>query len=213
MTSKRINLVLLAAIGLLFIGLLAGAYGINSLLSSQAVKLTNLKAKNLALSQQHQSLAKAKKEIATYSDLEKITHSVVPEDKNQTVAVREIVNIADTNDINLTSITFPASSLGGTVVGGATSSGATSTPPAASAKTTALSQLLPVKNIAGVYQLLISVQSDANKPVPYSKFIDFLSDLEHNRHTAQVSNIVIQPDSTNRNNLTFSLSLNEYIKP
>ncbi len=219
MSSKRLYLILIGSIGLLFVGLIAGTYGANSLLSGQAKKLTSLKAKDMALAQEQLSLTQAKKDIKTYSGLQKILQSVVPEDKDQAEAVREIVNIAAANNIKLTAINFPASTLGtgpGGVATTSSSSAGSSTAkpsPAASAKTSALSQLQPVKNIPGVYNLLITVQGDPNQPVPYSKFINFLEALEHNRRTAQVSTITITPDANNRNLLTFNLTLNEYIKP
>lgn len=216
MNSKRLHLVLLAVIALLFIGLVGGAYGANKLLVKEADKLRNLKAKSQALVQEEGELKKAKKDIAKYAELEKITRSVVPEDKSQAEAVREIVNIAAANGVSLASITFPASTLGGNASGGAAVPSASTAAPAtgssaASPKT--LSQLQPVKNISGVYQLLITVSSDTTKPVPYSRFISFLNGLERNRRTAQVSTITLQPDNNNRNLLNFNLTLTEYIKP
>ena len=199
----------------MLIGLIGGAYGVNSLLSKESRKLTALKAKSQALVQEELALKKAKKDITKYAELEKITRAVVPEDKSQAEAVREIVNIAAANGISLASITFPASTLGNTSSGTVVPS----TAPAASATSTAtttpktLSQLQPVKNISGVYQLLVTVNSDSDKPVPYNRFINFLSDLEHNRRTAQVSSITLQPDNNNRNLLNFNLTLTEYIKP
>src|SRR5665213_1586118 len=98
--SKRLYYLLAGLVGLLLAGLIGGAYGTNQLLTSQAVKVTSLKAKSLALSQEQLSLANAKKEVQTYSDLLKITQTIVPEDKDQAEAVREIVNIAASNDIS-----------------------------------------------------------------------------------------------------------------
>jgi hypothetical protein len=207
MNSKRLNWLLMGIIALLIIGLLGGAYGVNSLLVKHANSLTDLKAKNQALEQEKIALAKAKQDIKKYSELEKITKTVVPEDKSQAEAVREIVNIASDNAITLGSITFPASTLGQGVGGKAT------TPVVVNPKTAGLSQLTPVKNIPGVYQLPIVVNSDADHPVPYNRFISFLDALEHNRRTAQVSSITLQPDPNNRTNLSFNLTLNEYIKP
>jgi cell division protein FtsB len=216
MNSKRLHLVLVATLVLLFIGLLGGAYGINKLLASEANKLTALKAKNLALGQEQLSLNKAKKDIKTYDNLDKIAQDVVPQDKNQAEAVREIVNIAAANDVSLAAINFPASTLG--VLPNGTAPAATSgtaSPAAAGGNTKAagLSQLVPVKNIPGIYQLPITVNGNPNQPVQYEKFINFLSDLEHNRRTAQVGTITIQPDPVNRDYLTFTLTLSEYIKP
>jgi hypothetical protein len=215
MTSKRFHIIMLASLVLLLVGLLGGTYGINSLLVSRAGKLTALKAKSLALAQEQVSLNQAKKDIQKYSGLDNTARSVVPQDKDQAEAVREIVNIAAANSVSLASITFPASSLGsGPVgVGAATPSSTVPAGSAATSKAGALSQLTVVKNIPGVYQLPITVDGDSNQPVQYNKFITFLSDLEHNRRTAQVAGITIQPDAKNPAYLTFNLTLNEYIKP
>jgi len=215
MTSKRLHPALIGVISLLLIGLLAGTYGINKMLGTQANKLTGLKAKNQALEQERLSFKKARKDIKTYSGLYKIAQSVVPEDKDQAEAVREIVNIAAANNVNLAAINFPASTLGGN---GMAQAGGTSgtTKPSASAgnsKTNSLSQLTPVKSIKGVYELPITVEGDPKNPVRYDEFISFLSALEHNRRTAQVSTVSIHPDTKDSNYLSFTLNLNEYIKP
>ena len=211
MSSKRLYFVLLGLIGLLCVGLLAGVYGINGLLTDQANQLTGLKAKSQALGLEQQSLIKAKKDIQKYGDLEKIAQAVVPQDKNQAEAVREIVNIAAANGVSLAAINFPTSTLGTAVGGGVVTP---ASPLAANnSKAGSLSQLQPVKNIPGVYQLLITVQGDSAHPVPYNQLIGFLSSLEHNRRTAQVSTISMQPSATNPNLLTFTLGLSEYIKP
>lgn len=216
MNSKRVYFGLVGAICLLFLGLIVGTVQVNKTLSSRADKLTNLKAKSAALAQERLTLRKVSKDIKTYTELQKITKAIVPEDKSQAEAVREIVKIAAKNDVSLASITFPASTLGN---GPTPTAGATVAPVAAQASTAAsskvgsLSQLTPVKSIPGVYQLLITVRSDPDKPVRYDKFVNFLSDLERNRRTAQVSTITIEPDKENRNFLSFTLGLNEYIKP
>jgi len=214
MTAKRLYFVLIGVISLLCFGLLFGAYGVNKLLVGRADTLTNLKAKNVALSQEQTSLIQSKKDIKTYAELDKIAKSVVPADKDQAEAVREIVNIAGANGVSLAAINFPASTLGSLGNGTAAASATTAPNPAISnPKAGALSQLQPVKTIPGIYQLTITVQGDPNQPVRYDKFISFLSALEHNRRTAQVSTITLQPNTDNRNFLAFTLTLNEYIKP
>lgn len=215
MNSRKLYYVLIGVICLLFVGLLAGAYGTNTVLTARANKLTSLKAKSQALNQEQLGLASAKKEVKTYSGLEKVAKAVVPEDKDQAEAVREIVNIAAANGISLSAINFPASTLGNvsTSSSAASSTSASTSPAKPNAKAAKLSQLQPVKNIPGVYVLQITVQGDPNKPVSYSSFINFLNDLEHNRRTAQISSITLQPNANNPNLLTFTLTLNEYIKP
>lgn len=213
MSSKRLYFVLISGIVVLFVAMLAGAYGIDSLLAGRATKLTQAKAKNQALNEEQLSLANAKKEVAKYSDLEQIAKTVVPQDKDQAQAVREIVNIAAANNVSLASITFPASTLGNLPVSTGAGVAAATTPVKVSSSAGKLSQLQAVKNIPGVYSLQLTVQSDPNAPVTYNAFINFLDGLEHNRRTAQISSISLAPDAKNSNLLTFTLVLNEYIKP
>lgn len=216
MNSKRLFFVLSGLVGLLLVGLVAGANGASQLLKQRADSLVKLKAQSQALDKEQITLRTAKKQVAAYADLNQIAHAVVPQDKNQAEAVREIVNLANANSVTLDSITFPASSLGTSASGSASSAAPKQASPAGGAinsKTDALSQLVPVKNIPGVYLLQIVVTGDPNRPVPYDKFINFLAALEHNRRTAQVSQISLIPDVSNRSLLSFNLTLNEYIKP
>jgi hypothetical protein len=211
MNSKRLYFSLIGSLVLLFIALIVGTLQVNKYLSKQANDLTALKAKSMALSQEQTSLAKAKKDIKQYSDLNNVTRTIVPEDKSQAEAVREIVNVADANKVTLGTVSFPSSTLG--AAAGKTSTVATSTPVISNPATDKLSQLKPVLGIVGVYQLSINVDSDTNSPVTYDQFIGFLSGLEHNRRTAQVNTITIEPKKGNTSLLDFKLTLNEYIKP
>lgn len=220
MSSKRLHTVLIGIVALLFVCLLGGVYGVNKLLTSETDNLVVLKAKSQALTQEQTSLNKAKKDALRYENLNKIAQAVVPQDKNQAEAVREIVNIAADNGITLAAINFPASTLGNLPNGTAApatpaSAGAApaASASAASSKGANLSQLTALKNIPGVYQLPITINNDSAHPVPYADFINFLSALEHNRRTSQVQTIAIQPAASKPGSITFSLTLNEYIKP
>ena len=77
----------------------------------------------------------------------------------------------------------------------------------------AISQVKPVEGITGVYQLELNVNTDATSPITYAQLIDFLSRLEQNRRTAQITNLTIQPSPTDRNLLAVTLQLTIYIKP
>lgn len=208
MTSKRIYYLLIGALALSFIGIIAGTYGISTLFTTKSNDLSNNKAKSAAFAQEKVIFAKAQQQVKEYASLNEIAKAIVPQDKDQAEAVREIVNIASQYGISLASVNFPASSLGN--VANPTAPTSANAPTVA---TKSFSQLQPVKNIPGVYQLTITVTGDSNKPVPYAKFISFLQALERNRRTAQVSTITLEPNVDNRNLLTFTLTLNEYIKP
>jgi hypothetical protein len=198
MNSKRTFYVLLGLNCLLVLGIFGAAYGIDQLLVAQSKKIVGQRLEIQTLDAQTAALGLAKKDVTKYTELAAIAKSIVPQDKDQAQTVREIVNIAAANGIKLGSVSFPSSTLGAKATG--------------SLSTLTLSQLTPVKGINGVYSLKVVVQSDTASPVPYSKFISFLAALEHNRRTALVSNITLTPDAKNPNNISFSLSLDEYIK-
>jgi hypothetical protein len=198
MNSKTLFSVLVVVLVLLGGGILAAAYEASNLLEKRSAMLAGLKATDQAETAKKAQLVKNKKDIVTYAELNQIAKTVVPQDKDQAEAVREIVNLAGKSGISkLSSISFPPSTLGGAKV--RTAHG--------------LTQLTAVKGIPGVYNLQITVTQADSDPVPYSSFTDFLSRLEQNRRTAQVSSITVQPNPKSPNLVSFTLVVNEFIKP
>lgn len=198
MKPKQLYFALIATLVLLVAGFGGLAYGTNTLLSSQASKLSKLRADSDVASSLQATLTKNKQDIAKYSELNTIAETIVPQDKDQAEAVREIVNLAAQSGISkLSSISFPSSTLGA-VLGNTNSK---------------ITQLVPVKGMSGVYNLPITVSQDASSHITYSQLTTFLSKLEQNRRTAQVSSLSIQPDAEDPNLVAFTLIMNEYIKP
>ncbi len=194
LNSRILNRLLLILIAVLVLGVLFSSKIIVDRLKGQSNTLVSLKAQGQALSEEQTYLAKAKAEIKQYSSLQQITESIVPQDKDQAATVREIVNLAKANNITLSAITFPSSSLGN------------------SPTAITLSQLTPVKGIPGVYTLPIQVDGgQGNNAVSYSSFYSFLTSLEQNRRTSLVTGLNIQPLPNGY--VTFSLTINEYVKP
>ena len=198
MNSKKLYFGLIGLLVLLGIGMLVSAREANVLLENKSKTLASLKASALDTDAQRTQVAQDKKDIAIYADLNNIAKSVVPQDKDQAEAVREIVNLASKSGIpQISSIAFPASTLGGTIT--KTSGG--------------LTQVTPVKGIPGVYDLQITVTQASTSEVPYNNFIAFLTRLEQNRRTAEVSSINVQPDQKTPNMIAFTLVIDEFIKP
>lgn len=216
MSSKRAFIVMIALCCLSVGALGASVFFGNQLLQSHSQKLTDLKVETAVVDAQQTALTKAKKDIETYTTLNDIAKQIVPQDKDQARAVREIIALATQSGVPITGITFPASNLGQTPAkttptegDGSSSSGTDATTPAAPP----VSQVKPVDGITGVYQLELNVSTDTKQPITYAQLIDFLQRLEHNRRTAQITNLSIQPSATNRNLLTVTLQLTIYIKP
>jgi hypothetical protein len=210
MNSKRVYYVMLGLVSVLFLAVLIGTVQVNGMLKSKAKELTDLKLQSQVVSSQQVGLQQAKKQVAQYSGFEETAKSIVPQDKDQAEAVREITKVAtDSGIARLSSVTFPLSTLGG--IAGATSTSSSTTPAPQSKKS--LTQLAPVKGITGVYSLQITIQQTSDAAIPYSQFLLFLEKLEQNRRTAQVSSIVLQPDNVHPNLVAFTLTINEFIKP
>ncbi len=213
MNSKKFYFILLSTVGLLIIALIGGAYFADGLFKKQAGVLLEARSKSLALESKQQQLIKAKNDIVKYKSLGEIAKSVVPQDKDQAQTIREIVKLADASGIKLGSITFPSSTLGAALAAPVKpvepTAGAAAPAPVAAPQ----SQLKAVPDIPGVFDLAIIVQSDSTAPADYGQFIDFLAALENNRRTAIVSGITLTPDTKDPSLISFTLNINEYIKP
>lgn len=196
MSTKRIYFLLCAAAIASGLSIFVSAYVMNALLQKKSNTLVEAKLENRLLDEQQTALVNANRTIAQYQELNNIAKSVVPQDKDQAEAVRQIVKIANESGVKLGAITFPASALG--------QSGKNSN---------SVTQVKPVSGIPGLFTLEVTVQQDNANPTTYPKLVDFLSRLENNRRTAQVTSVTVQPVPQNRNVLNFSLTLNTYIKP
>lgn len=215
MSTKRMYYLMVSLCIMATAGLVGSAVVGNQFLQKQSQKLTDLKVEAAVVEQQQTALAQAKRDIETYAELNDIAKQIVPQDKDQARAVREIIAIAEQSGIRIQSVTFPASNLGQTPARSApsasSSSGDSDDTPAPAAPT--MSQVKPVEGITGVFQLELTVTTDMASPITYTQLIQFLSRLEQNRRTAQITNLAIQPTAEDRNLLTISLQLTIYIKP
>lgn len=212
MNSKRFFYLMNGLVILLGITIITATVVGNNLLQKQAQKLTALKLDNRVLDEQQTSLTQAKKDVEKYAELEKEAKAIVPQDKDQAEAVREIVKIANDTGVKLSTISFPASTLGSTAPAPSSTSG-TSGATSTAIKAPPVTQVKPAEGIPGLYVMEITLQQDASHPISYSGLINFLDKLEQNRRTAQVTSVTIQPTAQNPDKLTFNLLLNVYIKP
>ena len=199
MNAQKLSSVLIGLLALCGIGLFYSVYQANSMLSEKSEHLVALKATDAATAQQEADLQKAKQDVAQYSELNEIAKSVVPQDKDQAKTVSEIVKLASESGIpRLSSVAFPPSTLG-----------AAKQPK----NSGGLTQVTLVKGLSGVYSLQITVTQADTEPVPYNNFIKFLSKLELNRRTAQVSSISVTPNPLRPDMVSFTLVIDEFIKP
>jgi hypothetical protein len=208
MNSKRVFFIMIGVLAILLLGTIGSAYVANMMLEKQATTLKSLKLLADVNNQEKTSLAQAKKDIVKYDELQQIAKTIVPQDKDQAETVRDIVKLAGDSGFKPTSITLPASTLGTGTKAVAGTNGV-----AAPTVGTNLTQLTPAKGNPGLYILEVTISQDSSAPIPYSQFIDFLSRLEQNRRTALVTSVVLQPSIKDPSMLSFTLTLNKYIKP
>lgn len=203
MNSKHVNYLIILLLIVLGFAVIGSAVYSAKILGKESDKLVELKLENRLLEDQQTALNVAKRSLEEYRELDKIATTVLPQDKDQAKAVREIVKISEESGIKLASITFPSSNLGTAqskpVTGDTTSSSET--------------QVKPVSGIPGVYEMEINIRQDPTLFIPYSNFIDFLTKLEKNRRTSQVTSINVSPNIQDRSKLNINMSLKLYIKP
>lgn len=201
MSSKRFFFVMIGLIVTLLAATGFAAFQGDALLRNESSKLVDLKLANLVLEKQEQDLQQAERDIEEYEDLETITKSIVPQEKDQANTIAEIATLANQSGIRLGSIEFPASELGEVVKKGK------------AAKAPNTTQLEPLSDLKGVYVMQITVLSHRDSPVLYDQIITFLEGLEKNRRTAQVTDISITPSREVPGRFSFTLTLNTYIRP
>ena len=196
-----------------------------SQLSAKSQQLVDLKLQNNTANDQLSSLAAAKKQILKYSYFNDVVKTVLPNDKDQAQAVLDISQMAKDSGIALQNIQFPTSNLGGASpaapASGSSSSSNTTAPSTPATGTaganTALTQAKKVTGIPGLYSLQLTITPQTGATVPaaqvstYPKLLDFLNRIEHDRRTAQITqvNVSPQPDGS----LSFTLVINIFIKP
>lgn len=212
MNSKKFFYIMTGLLVLVSLSAIASIVLGSSQLKQTASQLMEHKLEARLLDEQQIGLIKAKKDIEANQELEQIAKTVVPQEKDQARTVREIINLAQASGVKISNVTFPVSNLGQVVPKAVPESGAGEAAPSAP-KAPAVTQVIPVPDIKGVYQMEVMVQSDPNNPVSYQKFIDFLERLEQNRRTSQVSSINVRPDTKNQDAVTFDLAINVFIKP
>lgn len=222
MTTKRFFWVMSGAVVLLCLAIIAIVIIGNNLLQSQASKLSDLRAQNQVVDDQKLALIQAREDIERYNELNEISKSIVPKDKDQARAIREINRFAEESGIIIETVAFDPSSLGEEAPaptpappsGDTAPDGESATPaPAPSAPKSPITQAVPVEGLSGVYSIPITVSTPTGvEIILYEQLLDFLEKLEKNRRTAHVKSITITPEG-NGDFVTFSLILNLYVKP
>lgn len=212
--SKNLRWLLIAALIVSVVIFLAVIMLGMSALTHESQNMADLKAKSQAVNDELLNLEQSKKDVEKYAYFKDVAQTVIPKDKDQAKAVLDIFQFAQDAGIRIQSITFPSSNLGGR-----TSSSATRDATSSSSISAAITQAKPVSGIPGLYSLPLTITPQTSSTLPpnltvtYPKILKFLKSIENNRRTAQITSIVIQPPSDIGKSLSFTLTINIFIKP
>jgi hypothetical protein len=209
MSSKKVYIVFVSLLAMLWVLIFGGAYVGNKLLSARGKKIVDLHVDAAVINEKSTRQTKSKQILNTYSDLPALLKEVIPKDKDQAGVIRQITNLAKDSGFTIKSVIFPASSLGVSASTAPTADG--STPSA----TPAITQSKPVAGAPGVYstELTIEPQIDGKNFLPYAKFQTFLQKLETNRRIIQTTSITITPVPGTDNISGFQIKANVFYKP
>lgn len=227
MSGKKARNILFALLGLGIVLFVAISFVGTSILSKKSREMVDLKVKSAVIDAQLINLSQAKKDVEKYKSFNNIAASVIPKDKNQVQAIADIFQIAKESGIALQSVSFPNSNLGSkkpATKAGTTDTNSTTKQPASATTSTqsAISQAKPFSAVPGLYSLELTITPQVGDTVPppqqvtFPKFIDFLSSIENNRRTAQITRVSIQPVNSaggTTDLINFTLVLNVFIKP
>lgn len=208
MKPKKFYFIMLGIFGMSLVSGATMLYLTDKLLGKRSENVVSLKLESRMLDEQQTAYNAAKKDVEKYKYLKEIISSALPQDKDQARSVREIFALATDSGITLKSIQFPSSTLGA----------ATSTK--SSSATTAVipvTQAKVVDGLKGVYSIeaVVVPNSDGKVyKVTYEQLIDFLEKIENNRRAMQVASLQLTPQGeTTSDNISFTLTLNIFIKP
>lgn len=219
MTPKRIYYLLLGVLVLLIIGVGASLYFTNQLMQNKASELRQADLDNQVADKKLKLLQNAKKELTDNANIQKAIDEALPKTKNQADVVAQLYSMAADSNIKISSITFPASTLGEKKAAPSSSTDSkpdTSTnnsPSSATTGTSGATQTKPVSGITGVssVDVALTFAPTSGESISYSDMLKFLSLVEQNRRTMLINTLQISPDVKN-GGVNFSINLKLFVK-
>jgi hypothetical protein len=203
MNAKKFHYILIGSLVFLVLATGAVIYLANGLMQKTSDSLVAVKLDILGLDQQEKTYIQARKDIEKYSAVSDTVEKVLPEDKDQARAVRELYQIAGETSINIESIQFPSSTLGQKIA---------KTPEAASSAQISISQAKPVEGMSGVLGIDMEVRllssRGSSSSISYDNLNLFLQKVEKNRRSMMIKKISVSPDLKEVN-----LTVTIFVKP
>ncbi|MFO0882092.1 MAG: hypothetical protein U0491_01445 [Candidatus Saccharimonadales bacterium] len=224
MNAKRFFFVLIGLIGLLIVITIGLVVGGNQIMAKTSQKLVDAKLNNSLADVKISEYLKAKNYLSQNPDVRAMVNNMIPKDKDQDTATKELYKIADSAGVSISSIQYPSSNLGLKATGGSTASTPAATTPSSSSSSSTptpqapLSQAKSVDGLAGVQGIDVDLRLtdvDKKSPVTYDSLIKFLKLVELNRRSMQIKKVFIQPDKPGNGLVKLSpqITITLFVKP
>jgi cell division septation protein DedD len=227
MNAKKLNKYLLV---LFVFGLGLSGYIVkyaSGWLESNSGELAKLKTDVYVLEQKNIHLDSTRKFLSSHTSEINTLNEVLPTSKDQAKIIKQLDSITEKANVTIESVSFPSSSLGSappkvapaTPAETTTNTPATGQKPEEAPKPTPkiISQATPLKDIAGVQTISITLGAINSKNLPegasglrYEDMIAFIKELERNQRIMQTSSIEIGQRTLNKERyytLTISLAV------
>jgi hypothetical protein len=191
MNKAKRTFYILIAVNILLIGGIIGVYFFASKFAKQkSQEIAIVKADIETNDQSLNSYRELERSLSKSTELSAIAKEVLPQDKNQSVALQEINQFAEESGISIKQVTF--------------------TTPNTTKKTTGPTLTSP-SNLKGVSVLSVSVKAEK---MQYDQLLTLLKKFEDNRRRMQVTSISLAPSTTKLGQLDRAdLSVDVYLKP
>jgi hypothetical protein len=203
-SSKKVYFALIVAFTLLTASIFGMLYFSKNFLSKSEDELIAAKLEIIKQEEIEKTYRDNINNLEKFAQTASILEEVIPKEKDQAVAVREIDAIAKQNGMVINTLSFPSSDLNKKAATPTTGSTATT------AKTTAVSQAKPIKGLTGVLGIDINVElRSANEgAISTDQLLGMLRALENNRRNMRVTSI-----NYNAGDQTVDIKLIIFIKP
>ena len=192
MTTKKAHFGLLGLLVLVIVAIGLAMYFSRVFLKSNSDSLVNAKLELYKIDETEYIYRKNQAILQENQETADILASVLPQEKDQAKAVREITQIASDNGLSVKAIRFPGSDLVITNKPVAAQTQGSTTTPQATPSGPTISQAKPVNGLNNVLGIAVEVEltsARSGAQISTDQVLSFLQQIENNRRNIRVTSI------------------------
>jgi hypothetical protein len=217
MNAKKLFFIFSASVVLLGLLMIFSVYVSKNMLAKKSQDLIAAKLDKDFTEEKERVYVKAQKDLDTYKDLESTLAKIIPKDKDQARAVRELYKISEESNVAISSIEFPASTLGVKKPAAKANNNASAASNTAKPSTNAgITQAEDIAGLPGVKGIEVTIEVgstlESYEFTGYSNMIRFLEGVEKNRRNMQIKQVSVTPDEET-GQVKFKVVLTIFVKP